>query len=118
MKGKILLVFLTISGLLINASSTLAKTALPSNNLSNTIATLVDLDAENQKLVKSAINRVLAAKQKAKVIKQTPRNNSKKDPKQLITNDDYMLLGSALPIEPQQRTTTRNVGTIRQKQSE
>jgi hypothetical protein len=111
MKGKILLIFLTISGLLIGANSALAKTA--TNNLSNTISTLVDLDAENQKLVTSAINRVLAAKQKAKVIKQTPRKNSKKDPKQLITNDNYMLLGSALPIEPWQRTTT-----TRQKKSE
>jgi hypothetical protein len=63
MKGKILLVFLTISGLLITAHSVSATTNEKATNLSRTITDLVKLDANYQSLVERAIDRALVVKE-------------------------------------------------------
>jgi hypothetical protein len=63
MKTKLFLMLFALNGLLLGANS---ASAAPANqsvaSLSQTISNLVDLDADAQSLVESAINRALLAK--------------------------------------------------------
>jgi hypothetical protein len=63
MKGKILLAFLTVSGLLINSQNAAATTSAQVSNLSRTITGIVNLDADNQSLIERAIERALIVKE-------------------------------------------------------
>jgi hypothetical protein len=63
MKTKLFLMLFALNGLLLGANSASAASASQSiSSLSHTIANLVDLDADAQGLVESAINRALLAK--------------------------------------------------------
>jgi hypothetical protein len=63
MKGKILLAFLAVSGLLINPQSAAATTSAQVSNLSRTITDIVNLDADNLSLIEKAIERALIVKE-------------------------------------------------------
>lgn len=63
MKTKLFLMLFALNGLLLGANSASATPASQSvSRLSHTISNLVDLDADAQSLVESAINRALLAK--------------------------------------------------------
>ena len=63
MKTKLFLMLFALNGLLLGANSVSAAPANQSiSSLSHTISNLVDLDADAQSLVESAINRALLAK--------------------------------------------------------
>jgi hypothetical protein len=63
MKTKLFLMLFALNGLLLGANSASATPVNQSvSNLSHTISSLVDLDADAQSLVELAINRALLAK--------------------------------------------------------
>ncbi len=63
MKTKLFLMLFALNGLLLGAHSASAATASQNvSSLSHTISNLVDLDADAQILLESAINRALLAK--------------------------------------------------------